>query len=329
MCRIFLERSFQTLAVASYLWASACSSDGHSQRAPTKATRQSSLPLEQSPSSSIVNSEPQLEGVQLAQAATPLPPPPAPAPAPAPAPTRPPVPLLPLLRAVPLCVLLCPSELADGTLKEEAAEAFPDSNKLDPALRRAFEEALERCFEMARPVIMMRYFGSRKPAKEECNELIDKDSQGQPLKDRKGRLLKQPTSRAMQMGNEVEAEALKCLENETVLLDKLSKQGYAVSTHPTYQRNPSTGKVEHLPDTLVENMLRSGQHKNLVGSIEPDVVVHPSGFPSKIQAVYDFKFSCLGYKRQWPKYDKEPHKDKTQGQVYEDFLGVPPIIIPR
>jgi hypothetical protein len=113
------------------------------------------------------------------------------------------------------------------------------------------------------------------------------------------------------------------------LLDELSKQGYAVSTHPTYQRNPSTGKVEHLPYRLVVNMLRSGQQKNLVGSIEPDVVVHPSGFPNKPQAVYDYKFSCLGDKRQWPTYDKLPHKGKTQGQVYEEFLGVPPIIIPR
>jgi len=133
----------------------------------------------------------------------------------------------------------------------------------------------------------------------------------------------------MQMGNEVEAEALKCLGNETALLDKLSKQGYTVSIHQTYQRNPATGKVEHLPGTLVERMLGSGQSGKLFGSIEPDVVVHPSGFPNKIQAVYDYKFSCLGDKREWPTYGTGPHKGKTQGQVYEDLLGVPPIIIPR
>jgi hypothetical protein len=133
----------------------------------------------------------------------------------------------------------------------------------------------------------------------------------------------------MQMGNEVEAEALNCLSNETALLEELTKQGYAVSAHPTYQRNPRTGKVEHLPDKLVEDMLRSGQTKDLVGSIEPDVVVHPSGFPNKPQAVYDYKFSCLGYKRGWPTYEDGPHRKKTQGQVYEDFLRVLPVIIPR
>jgi hypothetical protein len=214
--------------------------------------------------------------------------------------------------------------VADATLREVATEVFLDPHRLEPKLLEDFEEALLRCFEKARPEVMTRYFGNRKPTREECNELIDKDSQGEPIKDRHGQP-REPIKRAMQMGNEVEAEALRCLRGETALLNRLSEQKYAFSTHPTYQRNPSTGRVEHLPYKMVRSMRR----KDLIGSIEPDVVVHPSGSPNIIQAVFDIKFSCVGRDPEWSTYKEGPHAGRPQGDVYEEFLRVLPIIIPH
>jgi hypothetical protein len=159
---------------------------------------------------------------------------------------------------------------------------------------------------------MSRYFGNRRPTQQECNEKIGEDG----------------LTRAQHMGNDYEEAALACVRNDLSLLKWLGEHGHALSIKPTYRRNPSTGNVEHVPDTLVENLLRNKQYEQLRGSIVPDVIVHRQGFPNRVQAVYDFKFSCTGGRGSWRMYNKGPHNRRTQGQVYEELLGVVPTIIP-
>jgi hypothetical protein len=208
-------------------------------------------------------------------------------------------------------ILLWPEELADGTRKEEATEVSPEPHTLDATLKADLQEALVRCAEKARSEIMSRYFGNRRPTKKECNEIIGEDG----------------LTRAQKMGNDYEEAALECVRNDLPLLKRLGEHGHELSLKPTYRRNPSTGNVEHVPDTMVETLLRNKQYEQLRGSIVPDVVVHRQGFPNRVQAVYDFKFSCLGKREEWRTYDKGPHRDRTQGEVYKEFLGVTPSII--
>jgi hypothetical protein len=158
---------------------------------------------------------------------------------------------------------------------------------------------------------MTKYFGDRRATQKECNEKIGEDG----------------ITRAQKMGNEYEEATLDCLRNESPLLKRLAEHGHALSIEPTYRRNPSTGNVEHVPDKMVETLLRNRQHEQLLGSIKPDIVVHPAGFPNRIQAVYDFKFSCMGYRGAWRRYTKGPHQKRSQGEVYEEFLGIKPKII--
>jgi hypothetical protein len=158
---------------------------------------------------------------------------------------------------------------------------------------------------------MSRYFGNRRPTQKECNEKIGKDG----------------LTRAQKMGNDYEEAALACVRNDPPLLRRLGENGHALSLKPTYRRNPSTGNVEHIPDTMVETLLRNKQYEQLRGSIVPDVVVHRQGLPNRVQAVYDFKFSCMGKPAEWRRYDKGPHQDSDQGKVYEELLGVHPQII--
>jgi hypothetical protein len=161
---------------------------------------------------------------------------------------------------------------------------------------------------------MARHFGTREPTREECNKKVGQDHKGHPI------------TRAEQLGNEQHEAALKCVEK---MLSELKPDGFTIK--PRYRRNARTGDVEHIPAERVEALLREGRASELLGSIEPDFVVHKERVPHSIQAVYDFKFPCLsGHKSRWREYPDGPHQGRTQGEVYKEFLGVEPgLVTPR
>lgn len=266
----------------------------------------------------------------LAQPATALPPPetpptpavrlvPRPAPrSPAPRPTLTPSPFLPLI------ILLWPSETGDGTCggscydkyppREVAAIVYVLPHTLDAAMKERIRKVLNECADLARATIMSKHFGKKEPTREECNKKVAHDHKGRPI------------TRAEQLGNEQHETALKCVEKS---LSRLKPEGFSVK--PRYRRNSTTGEVEHLPVERVEALLREGRAAELIGTIEPDLVVHTERSPHHVQAVYDFKFPCLsGHKSRWREYLEGPHQGRTQGEVYKDFLGVEPgLVTPR
>lgn len=195
-----------------------------------------------------------------------------------------------------------------------AVVSSPDT--LDSALEARIKKALAECADEARSHIMLKHFPDRKdkgPTREECNQRV-KDDQGNTL------------TRAMQLGNEQHEVALICAEER---LRKLKPGGFSLK--PRCQRDPQTGRWKHIPDKNVEDLLRQNKGAELRGSIEPDVVLH-LGRPHQVQAVFDFKFPCVnGGQPQWRKYPEgPPHDGRTQGDLYLDALGVPPMrIIPR
>ncbi len=177
---------------------------------------------------------------------------------------------------------------------------------LDAAEQARVEAVLTECADMARSEILLRRLGERSPSRAECNEVVDRDSRGEPV------------TRAMLLGREMHQEALKCTEEKLgeVLPDRFSLE-------PCYRYDPRTGRATLINPEEKQALLRQGRSCELVGTINPDVVIH-TGNPLEAQAVYDFKFPCVNSDRtpQWNTYPRgHPHAGRQQGTVYRDALN--------
>jgi hypothetical protein len=74
----------------------------------------------------------------------------------------------------------------------------------------------------------------------------------------------------------------------------------------------------------VEEWLQAGWQHLLLGTLVPDVVLHETGNPMKVQAVYDFKFPCHpSTDPSWHRYPPgHPYHGFTQGEIYKQVLKV-------
>jgi hypothetical protein len=91
----------------------------------------------------------------------------------------------------------------------------------------------------------------------------------------------------MVLGQEKHREALSCVEDT---LKQWMKGRYALEQRYRYLGQP--GQVEPLSTQQVEQLLREGRWKELVGTLEPDVVIH-TGDLKQVLWVYEFKFPCV------------------------------------
>ncbi|XXF77789.1 hypothetical protein P2318_32780 [Myxococcaceae bacterium GXIMD 01537] len=166
-------------------------------------------------------------------------------------------------------------------------------------------EALKECADRARAEVLLRTLG-RSPTLAECNEVLSRDSKGQPR------------TRAMLLGVEMHKEALAC--TETALNDLRPGQ---FSLEPCYRYDRSTGRTTLIDADERRALLRQGRSCELVGSLVPDVVLH-LGNPLQIQAVYDFKFPCVSSDKRptWREYPPgHPHGGTSQGEIYAKALS--------
>jgi hypothetical protein len=178
-------------------------------------------------------------------------------------------------------------------------------HSLDAELRARIDAALAECADAARSEVMLKHFG-RSPTREECDEVVNTDSKGQPI------------TRAMQLGVEQHTLALRCAEKK---LQELKPGGFSIQ--PRYRVDPETSKAEYLPREVVETLLKQGRSAELRGTIEPDLVLH-EGQPQRVQEVYDYKFPCANTSQRvpWRKYPRgHAHEGSTQGDVYREALG--------
>lgn len=176
---------------------------------------------------------------------------------------------------------------------------------IDASLEMRIREALSQCADDARAEILLKYFNGKSPTQAECSEVVGTDGKGDPI------------TRAMQMGIEQHALALKCAQEK---LEELKPGGFSIT--PRYRVNPNTRKVQFLSQAQVKNLLDAGRSAELRGSIEPDIVIH-LGNPLHVQAVFDFKFPCVnGGRTPWRKYPKNhPYAESTQRDVYTKVLS--------
>ncbi|MCP3137696.1 hypothetical protein [Pyxidicoccus xibeiensis] len=177
---------------------------------------------------------------------------------------------------------------------------------LDTAELGRVEELLEECARQAHFEVNEQQFGQgKRPTREQCDEVV-KNPWNQDVK------------RAVELGRLKHEAALRCVQEA---LEKLFPGNY--SLEPRYAYDLKTKQTRLISREQVEEWLRSGWLHLLVGTLVPDVVLHETGNPLKVQRVYDFKFPCANDNHaQWRPYPpKHPYHPKDQGQMYKDALN--------
>ena len=157
---------------------------------------------------------------------------------------------------------------------------------LEEAELRLVEEILVECARDADFQVNEREYGPGKsPSDAECERVVGyKD--GQPVK------------RAIELGVMKHELAFVCVERR--LLTRFPDN---ISVEPRYGKNPSA-RGYSLTD-------------NWSGSLKPDIVLHITRNPNKVQCVYDFKFPCTRASK------GNPLSDSVRKQLdrYDDLGG--------
>jgi hypothetical protein len=153
----------------------------------------------------------------------------------------------------------------------------------------------------------------RLPTKAQCDEVVRWEGEN---KDKK-------VTRAMDLGEKKHNRALECVKTE---LGKLYPENVTVEPLSQYMKDLSTGQWRWLAPEQVTQWVREGLTALLRGTLIPDVVLHASGNPNKVQRIYDFKFPCAptrGRQPAWRKYPEgHPHFPKNQRQMYDELGGL-------
>lgn len=180
---------------------------------------------------------------------------------------------------------------------------------LDATMKARIEEVLKECANEARSEVLLRRMGGRSPTPEECREQVAVNQRGEPV------------TRAMQLGEEMHEAARRCAEDR---LHKLRPGGFSLEQRYRYDRR--TGQTTPMSREEVDALLSRGLAHELLGTIQPDVVIH-SGEPLRAEAIYDFKFPCVNTDEapRWREYPRgHPYQRLTQKTVYEQALGKNP-----
>jgi hypothetical protein len=185
------------------------------------------------------------------------------------------------------------------------------------------ERTLVQCAKDAHFQVNEEELGpGRIPTKAQCDEVVRWEGEN---KDRK-------VTRAMDLGEKKHKKALQCVKDA---LGKLYPENVTVEPLSQYVKDSSTGQWRWLAPEQVAQWIREGLMSLLRGTLIPDVVLHASGNPNKVQRVYDFKFPCVPTRRQqpaWREYPKgHPHFPKNQGQMYDELGGLydPAMVTPQ
>jgi hypothetical protein len=174
--------------------------------------------------------------------------------------------------------------------------------------REEIEAILEECARQAEDEINRKRLGGRKPGRADCEQVVGKKSNGEAV------------TQAMRWGLEKHKEARECAG---LALRQLIPGQFSLEQR--YRFDPATGRKSLVSKEAREQLVRQGREKELEGTLEPDVVIHP-GDPLKAWAVYDFKFPCPETNPPtWSRYPKgHPYQGRSQGEMYQRALGQSP-----
>ncbi|NMO22032.1 hypothetical protein HPC49_35600 [Pyxidicoccus fallax] len=168
------------------------------------------------------------------------------------------------------------------------------------------ESILVDCVKAAHFQVNERMFGQgKRPTLEQCEEKV-KNPWNQEVK------------LSVELGRLKHEDAFECVRRE---LDAFMQGGYSIE--PRYAYNVKTKQTRLISREQVEEWLQAGWQHLLLGTLVPDFVIHETGNPLKVQAVYDFKFPCANdLDVQWRLYPpRHPYQFKDQGRMYKEALG--------
>jgi len=177
---------------------------------------------------------------------------------------------------------------------------------LEATMKARLEEALKECANEARSEVILRRMKGRSPTPEECRKQVGVNERGEAV------------TLAMRLGEEMHGVARQCAEKQ---LHQLRPGGFSLEQRYRYDRQ--TEQTSLLSSEEIGALLSRGLGRELLGTLEPDVVIH-SGDPLRAQAIYDFKFPCVnnGEVPRWREYPRgHPYQRLTQKDVYEQALG--------
>lgn len=151
-----------------------------------------------------------------------------------------------------------------------AATAGAALKVLEAAEVARIEALLVECSKEANLVVNEKEYGEGKyPDDKECKRVVGRN--------RKGELL----TRQMELGTLKHAEAFACVRRE--ILKLFPDQ---VSIEPRFGLDARSGKY--------------ALTNEWEGSMKPDIVLHASGQPNRVQCIYDFKFPCTLWSKENP-----------------------------
>ncbi|WP_147444644.1 hypothetical protein [Corallococcus sp. CA053C] len=175
---------------------------------------------------------------------------------------------------------------------------------LDEADVKRVEQLLLQCARDAERQVNEDELGEgNRPTAEQCNEVVRQE---------KGK----DVTRAMALGTKKHAVALDCVRSG--LGASLLRN---VVVQPRYKYDPAAGRWLMLDPKQVARWLEDMAFDLLLGTLAPDIVIHESGNPNKVQRVYDYKFPCLPSRKQSPGWRYSSRGKPDQGERYEKALG--------
>jgi hypothetical protein len=192
--------------------------------------------------------------------------------------------------------------------KEMASTTAVLNVVLDATVKKAIEEELEKCADLARSEVLLRYpkqFKGPAPDAGECKQ--ETKSRGRRI------------TWAMRLGIEMHEAARNCAEEA---LGKMRPGGFSLEQR--YRPDMETGEKELVSAQEEHALEESGNGGELKGTLKPDVVIH-QGDPLNALAVYDFKFPCVSSDSipEWNQYpDGHPFAGFSQGEMYQNFIAL-------
>lgn len=166
------------------------------------------------------------------------------------------------------------------------------------------EQVLLQCVQDAELQVNNEEFGEgNSPTDEQCKEVVRRE-RGQDV------------TRAMDLGTRKHKVASDCIKDR--LGERLLRN---VTIEPRYKYDPASRRWRMLDPELVAKWIEDQLFDLLLGTLAPDIVIHETGNPNKVQRTYEFKFPCLRSKIRDPGWRRAPGQRKDQRDKYAHALG--------
>jgi hypothetical protein len=167
------------------------------------------------------------------------------------------------------------------------------------------EQLLLQCVKDADFEVNKKEFGEgNSPTDEQCNEVV-RQERGQDV------------TRAMDLGTRKHKAASDCIKDG--LRERLLRN---VTVAPRYKYDPASRRWRMLNPELVAKWIENKLFDLLLETLAPDIVIHETGNPNKVQRIYDFKFPCLRSRKRNPAgWRHSSRSNPDQGEKYKNALG--------